>query len=116
MNITRIYLAKIYVRGNSRTNSNGFGFSFGIGFVKNAMVYHEIDKSCDKYIDLISGETYKTDAWNAHTGEMFINFDEEFISITEVFDLKLKKMEMSKKKILKKLSTTILLNKKEDDK
>jgi len=51
---------------------------------KKALVYHEIDKSRDRYIDLISGETYKTDAWNAHAGEMFINFDEEFISITEV--------------------------------
>ena len=47
---------------------------------------------------------------------MFINFDETFIPITNVFDLKFKKTEISKKKILKKLSTKILLNKKEDDK
>lgn len=112
MNTNRLYLAtinivvKVEYKSEERiTHAN---------FFKNSFVYHN---EYNDYIDIKSGEKYKKgieDTYDA--GDMYIDFKKGLIPVNEIPELNFERKNMSKRKILKKLSNTSLYNKKEEDK
>lgn len=116
MNVNRLYVAQINIvfeeipgsiRGRFReTEIKG-------RFLKYAIVYHDDN---GRYIDLISGENYKLGIGDTDLGDMYIYLKKGLMPITEVYDVDFKRNDMSKKRILKTLYSSKLLNKKEDDK
>ena len=65
---------------------------------------------------MISDEEYKLKLQDTYLGEMYIYLKNGMIPITEAFDITFKKMDMPKRRILKKINGAKLLSKKEDDK
>ena len=82
-------------------------------YVKISAVYTD---KYGRYIDLESGEIYKLGIKNTFLGDMYINIKYGLVPVREIPDVEFKKVNMSKKRIIKKLSNSTLLNKKEDDK
>lgn len=110
MNVSRLYVASIYVCHSCKFD--GLYYFKDGKFLKSAVVYHD----GHRYIDLLSGEKYRLGINNSDVGDMYINLKRELIPIHDYYDLDFKKDNMSKRRILKKLSKAKLLNKKEDDK
>lgn len=112
MNVNRLYVAQIYVNCHYQILDDLTIDRKGI-FVKNAVVYHD---GFNKYIDLVSGEKYKLGIYDTSLGNMYISLNNGLIPISKVYDVNFDRCNMSKKKIVKKLAKSKLLNKKEDDK
>jgi len=108
MNVNRLYEVQINIVFDEIPGEFREG-----RFLKNTIVYHDDN---GQYIDLISGEIYKLGIGDADLGDMYIYLKKGLIPITNVCDVSFKKMDMPKKKILRKLANAKLLNKKEDDK
>ena len=123
MNVNRLYLATINVCSNIEYDDEHYTNICNIMFYdketdgvycKNAVVYHNRN---NEYIDIKTGEKYKTTLdYDSEVGDMYIDFDERLIPVTEIPWLNFERKNMSKRKILKKLSNTSLYNKKEEDK
>lgn len=112
MNVNRLYVAQIYVNYHYEILKDLTIERKG-KFVKNAVVYHD---EYNRYIDLISGEKYKLEINDTYLGNMYICLNNGLIPIDRVFDVNFDRCNMSRKKIVKNLSKSKLLNKKEDDK
>ena len=110
MNVNRLYVAQIYII-TKKEEDEGFVYTEG-EFVKQAIVYHYRN---NKYIDLISDEIYKIQAQNAKVGEMIINLQLGLIPVNENVDVKFDRTNMCKKRILKNLSNSKLLNEEDDE-
>ena len=112
MNINRLYLAYIYVYSQEE---NVVGGAYRTSnFVKKTVVYHDY---INNYIDIKSGEKYSKDINNCREfGDMFIGFCVGLEPLNELEEINFERKNMSKRKILKKLSNTSLYNKKEEDK
>ena len=125
MNVNRLYVAQIYVCTKAELDLESFGSKYGLPycikkwegkFCKPAIVYHSED---NHYIDLGTGEKYKLgfdDINDVGVGEMYINLKSGLRPLYEVFDVKFKYNNMRKKRIIKTLCKSKLLNEKEDDK
>ena len=123
MNVNRLYVASIYVCTKSELAPKSFSLEYGLPycvkewkgkFCKPAIVYHSKD-NC--YIDLSTKEKYKLGLEDVcNVGDMYINLKAGLKPLYEVFDVKFEKNNMSKKRIIRTLSRSKLLNKKEDDK
>ena len=123
MNINRLYLAQIFICTEIEDDYDNYVIMFNQKFYgqkkygkfcKKTIVYH--DKN-DQYIDIQSGEKYKKNfEYDLKVGEMCINVEEGIIPINQLPQINFKRKNMSKRKILKKLSNTSLYNKKEEDK
>ena len=98
MNVNRVYIAKVYVNSSYDFLAPGVYRMHG-SFVKPAVVYHRID---GKYLDLDSKEVYRTNT-DGKLGEMFVNTAVLIPFYDAVESTKLKKENLSKKKILKLL-------------
>jgi len=82
-------------------------------FVKNAIVY----KKNNTYIDLVSKEVYKLGFDEvSKIGQMYINLNKGLKPLDQCLDVNFEKENMSRKRIIRTLSKSKLLNKKEDDK
>lgn len=112
MNTNRLYLATINIV--VKVECKGDFKNTYADFLKNSFVYHN---EYNDYIDIKSGEKYKKgieDTWNA--GDMYIDFKKRLIPVNEIPELNFKRENMSKRRILKKISSASLLSKKEEDK
>ena len=112
VNINRLYVAQIYVNYHYKILDDLTIDRKG-KFVKNAVVYHD---EFNRYIDLISGESYKLGIYDTYLGNMYIYLDNGLIPINRIYDVKFDRCNMSRKRIIRTLSKSKLLNKKEDDK
>lgn len=112
MNINRVYAVVIFVNNQYQIEDDLTIFRKG-KYVKITAVYVN---DYNEYIDLESGEKYEIGLSSTFLGDMYINLKYGMIPIVEIPDVKFEKNNMSKKRILKKLSNSKLLNKKEDDK
>jgi len=112
MNVNRVYVVVIFVNTHYKIEDD-LTISRKGSYVKITSVYVN---NYDEYIDLESGEKYKIGLSSTFLGEMYINFRYGLVPIREIPDIKFDKSNMSKKRILKTLSNSKLLNKKEDDK
>jgi len=82
-------------------------------FVKNAIVYNKNNS----YIDLMSWETYKLGLDNVFEIEqLYIKLTNGLKPLNQFFDVDFKKENISRKRIIRTLSKSKLLNEKEDDK
>ena len=97
MNVNRVYACQVYINNNYDFLAPGVYRMYG-NFVKNAFVYYRRD---GKYVDLLSKEIYGT-SLDGSFKEMFVN-TETLIPLCEIIDIKVKKENLSKKKILKLL-------------
>ena len=123
MNTNRLYFASIYVCTEIKDdydncimmfNKKFYGTKTYGNFCKKAIVYHN---NSNEYIDIKSGEKYKTSLDNnLKIGDMCINFEDRLIPLNEIPEIKFERKNMSKRKILKKISSASLLSKKEEDK
>ena len=112
MNVNRLYLAYIYVY-NKKECVGDYVYRHS-NFVKKTVVYHDY---INNYIDIKSGEKYSKDINNCREfGDMFIGFCVGLEPLNELEEINFERKNMSKRKILKKLSNTSLYNKKEEDK
>lgn len=112
MNVNRLYVAQIYVNYECKLESDLLFYRRG-KYLKNALVYHD---DYHDYIDMISGEKYKLGIEGTDLGDMYINLQNGLRPVNEVFDVQFKRTNMGKRRILKNLCNSKLLNKKEDDK
>ena len=123
MNVNRLYLAEIYVYSSYEYDYERYTLFYNIKFYnkkahsefcKDAVVYRNRN---NEYIDIKTGEKYKTALdYDSKIGDMFISFKNGLIPINELEEINFERKNMSKRKILKKLSNTSLYNKKEEDK
>lgn len=121
MNVNRLYVALIYVCTSSELDPKSLKYGLRYyaeewkgKFCKPAIVYHSED-NC--YIDLITKEKYKLGLGDVcNVGEMYINLKAGLKPLYKVVDVDFKKDNMSKRRIIRTLSKSKLLNKKEDDK
>ena len=68
-------------------------------------------------VDIKSGEKYLKDVNDCKKyGDMFIGFSVGLEPLNELEEIKFERKNMSKRKILKKISSASLLSKKEEDK
>ena len=120
MNVNRLYAAQIYVCSDieEKMLDDSFFFStvernyIGI-FVKNTIVYNHNNT----YIDLVSNEIYKIGLDNiSKIGQMYINLKKGLRPLEQCLEINFEKENMSRKRIIRTLSKSKLLNKKEDDK
>lgn len=112
MNTNRLYLATIYVVGTKILEDGEYNY-YG-KFCKNAVVYHNKN---NEYIDIESKEKYIKGLINTYEiGDMYIHYGHDLIPIYQLPEINFERKNMSKRKILKKLSNTSLYNKKEEDK
>ena len=105
MNINNVYIAKIYVKKNENEKADygkGVILTYGEGvFIKDALVYEDIESYNPRYIDLETGKEYvRFDVCDAHMGELYINLQAGLIPYTDLIENN--KKNMSKRKILKK--------------
>ena len=113
MNVNRVYVAQIFVNSKCEVEDD-LTISREGTYVKSVIVYR---KRNGKYVDFVSGEVYKTNMDDISVGDMYINFECGLIPINQIFNVNFDKENVSKKRILKTLSNSMLLNnKKEDDK
>jgi hypothetical protein len=123
MNVNRLYVAIIYVCTKKEIDPKSFCLEYGLPhyvnewkgrFCKPAIVYHVKD-NC--YIDIETKEKYKLGLEDeCNVGDMYINLKSGLKPLYTVFDVEFKKNNMSKKRIIRTLSRSKLLNKKEEDK
>lgn len=115
MDVCKLYVASVYVC-KKKFDIETYPFimnSSGI-FCKSTIVYH-IDKNI--YIDLITKEKYKLGINGvSNVGEMYINLENGLIPLHDIFDVEFKSKNMSRRRIVKTLCKSELLNNKEDDK
>lgn len=112
VNVNRLYVAQIYVNYYYKVLDDLTIDRKGM-FVKNAVVYYD---KFNRYIDLVSGEKYKLGIYDTYLGNMYICLNDGLIPISRIYDVNFDRCNMSKKKIVKILAKSKLLNKKEDDK
>ena len=112
MNIEGLYLARIYVNTYYRIEKDLTIARKG-SYVKTTIVFRNDD---DEYVDLESDEKYKSGIGNSFLGDMYISLNYGLIPIRDIPNFNFNKRNMSKRRILKKISEAELLNKKEDDK
>ena len=119
MNVNRLYIAQIYVCSNVEIGNTDFFLGIvereftGI-FCKNTIVYHTKNNN---YVDLFSNEKYILGFEKvSKIGQMYINLKYGFKPLNQFFDVDFKKENMSRKRIIRTLSKSKLLDKKEDDK
>ena len=112
MNVNRLYLAYIYVY-NKKECVGDYVYRHS-NFVKKIVVYHNYINS---YIDIKSGEKYLKDVNDCKKyGDMFIGFSVGLEPLNELEEINFERKNMSKRRILKKISSASLLSKKEEDK
>ena len=115
MNINNVYVAKICVRMNEDDASDyteGMIFVYRqSAFVKDALVYEDLESITPRYIDLETGKEYiKFNVCNAHIGELYIKMDDGLIPYSSLIETN--KKNMSKRKILKNYNNSIKGNNK----
>lgn len=111
MNVNRVYIADIFIYHDRKYDNGKVTFA---SFVKTAVVYHADN---GEYIDLYTKEKYKFSNNDIKYGDLYIHFKNGLIPIQTSLDEKLNKLNVSKRKIKKKLlKTAISLSKKEKDK
>lgn len=112
VNVNRLYVAQIYVNYYYKVLDDLTIDRKGM-FVKNAVVYYD---KFNRYIDLVSGEKYKLGIYDTYLGNMYIRLNDGLIPISRIYDITFENENMSRKRIVRTLSNSKLLNKKEDDK
>ena len=111
MNVNRVYIADIYIYHGRKYDNRKVTFG---SFVKPAVVYHTDD---GEYVDLYTKEKYKFSNVDIKYGDLYIYFKNGLIPIQTRLDEKFNKLNVSKRKIKKKLlNTAVSLSKGEKDK
>lgn len=121
MNVNRLYRVQIYIcsdivfktlDGIVIPGPEGVYEKYVRGIpVKETIVYHT---KSDRYIDFETKEKYKLGINGVlKMGDMYINLE---CGLKPILNINFEKNNMSRKRILKTLSNSKLLNKKEDDK
>lgn len=111
MEVLVIYIADIFIYHGRKYDNGKVTFS---SFVKQAVVYHIAN---GEYVDLFTKEKYKFKNDDIKYGDLYINFKNRLIPIQIRLDEKFNKLNLSKRKIKKRLlDTAIMLSKKEYDK
>lgn len=121
MNVNRLYRVQIYIcsdiefktlDGTVIPEPEGVYVKLVRGIpVKETTVYHT---KSDRYIDFETKEKYKLGInGDLKAGDMYINLE---CGLKPILNINFEKNNMSRKKILKTLFKSQLLNKKEDDK
>lgn len=111
MNVNRVYIADIFIYHGRKYDNGKVTFS---SFVKQAVVYHIAN---EEYVDLFTKEKYKFNNDDIKYGDLYINFKNGLKPIQSELEEKFDKLNVSKRKIKKKLlNTAISLSKGEYDK